>query len=210
MDSMLDYDSRYSKTPHMQDTTTDPRQRLVQAAAEMLRRRGLNATSVREVAKLAQAPLGSTYHYFPAGKPQLVSEAVSLSAGQIAGYLQKQLANGPRAGLAAFFALWRQLLADSDYAAGCPVMAVVADEDAARDEALPLAAALQAIARWQQLLAEALAAAGLPPARAANLARLMIAAVEGAILLCRAERSSAPLDAVASELDAWLASLLPD
>lgn len=39
-------------------------------------RRGLNATSIRETAKHARAPLGSTYHYFPEGKQQLVTEAV--------------------------------------------------------------------------------------------------------------------------------------
>ena len=54
----------------------ESRQRLVAGAADMMRRRGLNATSVRELAKHAQAPLGSTYHYFPGGKYQLAAEAV--------------------------------------------------------------------------------------------------------------------------------------
>lgn len=37
---------------------------MLAGAADMLSRRGANATSIREVAKHAQAPLGSTYHYF--------------------------------------------------------------------------------------------------------------------------------------------------
>ena len=61
----------------MSENAAESRQRLVAGAADMMRRRGLNATSVRELAKHAQAPLGSTYHYFPGGKYQLAAEAVA-------------------------------------------------------------------------------------------------------------------------------------
>ena len=44
----------------MADTHAGSRDRLVVGAADMIRRRGLNATSVRELAKHAGAPLGST------------------------------------------------------------------------------------------------------------------------------------------------------
>lgn len=192
----------------MNDSATDPRQRLVLAAADMLRQRGLNATSVREVAKLAQAPLGSTYHYFPGGKPQLISEAVRLSGQQIERYLMRTLAHGPRAGLQAFLALWRQLLQEKAFRAGCPVIAVAADDSAGDDDAIALAAAEAAIAGWQAQLAGSLQQAGLDENRAGSLAVMMIAAVEGAILLCRARRSLAPLDAVAGELLALLDSAL--
>lgn len=193
----------------MSQPPSDPRQRLLAATADMLRRHGLQATSVREVAKLAQAPLGSTYHYFPGGKPQMVSEAVSLSGEAIQRLLARELAAGPLPGLRAFCTLWRQRLADSDYQAGCPVIAVASDAHAGDDSAAPLAAASQAIRQWQQLLAGSLHNAGLPAAQADSVATLLIAAVEGAILLCRAERSPAPLDTVAAELDALLHALLP-
>jgi AcrR family transcriptional regulator len=197
---MLDYDDRYSKTTPMNDSAADPRQRLVLAAADMLRHRGLNATSVREVAKLAQAPLGSTYHYFPGGKPQLISEAVQLSGEQVARYLTRTFAAGPRDGLLAFVALWRQLLQDKACRAGCPVMAVAADDSAADDDAPMLAAVAAAIRSWQQPLVASLQQAGLPAARATRLATLLIAAVEGAILLCRAQGDTTALDEVAAEL----------
>jgi WD40 repeat protein len=63
----------------MDDTTPDPRQQMVIGAADMIRRRGLNATSVRELAKHTRAPLGSTYHYFPRGKQQLAAEVIRTS-----------------------------------------------------------------------------------------------------------------------------------
>ncbi len=55
----------------MAKTSTPSRERIVAGAADMISRRGLSATSIREMAKHAKAPLGSTYHYFPEGKQQL-------------------------------------------------------------------------------------------------------------------------------------------
>jgi len=76
-------------------SSTEPRQRIVAGAADMMRRRGVNATSVRELAKHAKAPLGSTYHYFPGGKQQLVTEAVQFAGGLAARVLAKELSAGP-------------------------------------------------------------------------------------------------------------------
>ena len=70
------------------------REQIVTGAADMIRRRGLNATSIREVAKHAGTPLGSTYHYFPGGKNQLATEAVQWAADTV----QKVLA-AKRAGI---------------------------------------------------------------------------------------------------------------
>ncbi|MFE0739517.1 TetR family transcriptional regulator, partial [Streptomyces sp. NPDC058855] len=44
-------------------SSTPSRERIVAGAADMISRRGLSATSIREMAKHAKAPLGSTYHY---------------------------------------------------------------------------------------------------------------------------------------------------
>lgn len=60
------------------------RERIVAGAADMISRRGLNATSIRETAKHARAPLGSTYHYFPEGKQQLATEAVRYTGEWVA------------------------------------------------------------------------------------------------------------------------------
>src|SRR5919198_3743632 len=61
-----------------------PRERMVFSAAQLIRRDGVTATGMREVAAHAQAPRGSLQHYFPGGKEQLVNEAVSW-AGRYAG-----------------------------------------------------------------------------------------------------------------------------
>ena len=112
----------------MRDASGDPRRRLVIGAADMIRRRGLNATSVRELAKHAHAPLGSTYHYFPGGKQQLATEAVRFSGDVVARTVAARLADCPLIGLRAFLAMWREVFRSTDFRAGCPVLAVSIEE----------------------------------------------------------------------------------
>jgi AcrR family transcriptional regulator len=184
----------------------DPRQRIVAGAADMIRRRGLNATSVRDLAKHAQAPLGSTYHYFPGGKEQLATEAVQLAGDLVARILRRELAAGPAAGLRAFLALWRDVVTGSDFRAGCPVLAVSIEDGAEGDPTPVVAAAADVFATWRSLLAESLRAHGVERPEAGQLATLVVAAVEGAVVMCRATRSAGPLDDVAAQLDALVSA----
>lgn len=74
------------------------------------------------MAKHAKAPLGSTYHYFPEDKQQLASEAGRYTGEWVFCSLRKELENGPAVGLQTFLALWRKIVVDTDFQAGCPVM----------------------------------------------------------------------------------------
>jgi len=182
-------------------TQPDARQRIVIGAADMLARRGLTATSVREVAKHSKAPLGSTYHYFPGGKQQLAAEAVRYTGDAVSRALAKRLAAGPVEGLRAFLALWRTIVRDSDFQAGCPVLAVAVEETgASATEAVTAAAAV--FTEWQKLLADSLAAHGATTTQARQVATLIVAAVEGTVGMCRAQRDIGPLDDVADQLEA--------
>ena len=58
----------------MSKNSAEGRQRVIETAASILSTRGLKGVSIREVAK-ADAPLGSTYHHFPEGKVQIITEA---------------------------------------------------------------------------------------------------------------------------------------
>lgn len=204
---MLSYDDCYSnEAVPMSRPNPEARQRLVTAAADMLRRRGLNATSVRELAKYAKAPLGSTYHYFPGGKPQLVTEAIQFVGAGILRAMRRELAAGPVAGLRAFLVLWRETLIGSDFGAGCPVLAVAAEEASGDGTISPLAAAAEVFASWETLLADSLQQHGTDRQEAESLATLIVAAVEGAIVMCRAQHSPAALDRVALRLEALVAA----
>ena len=186
--------------------SSEVRARVVAGAADLLRRRGFTAASVREIAKHSGAPLGSTYHYFPGGKSELATEAVRFADRLTRSVLAARIEEDPRAGLAAFIETWLAILRDSDFGAGCPVLAVAVDEHP--DAAAPRAAAAEAFAAWRDLLAESLREHGVQESRSRSLAALAVAAVEGAVAMCRAERSTAPLDEVAVALDVALAGAL--
>jgi AcrR family transcriptional regulator len=181
------------------------RNRMVSGAADLLGRRGLAATTVRELASHTGAPLGSTYHYFPGGKTQLAAEAVRWADEQMAAEMTLASAAGPAAVLDVVLDRWRATLADSDFQRGCAVLAVAVHSSA--DDAAPRDAAVFAFSNWTSILAGALRDGGAAPGLAADTATLIIAAVEGAVAMSRAERSLDPLDAVARRLHAVLAAL---
>ncbi|MCT9112585.1 TetR/AcrR family transcriptional regulator [Streptomyces mirabilis] len=192
----------------MAKSSAPSRERIVAGAADMISRRGLNATSIRELAKHAKAPLGSTYHYFPEGKQQLATEAVQYAGTAVARILRKELDAGPVAGLRAFLALWRGVVVESEFRAGCPVLAVSVEEPPVDEIPPALAAAAEAFEDWERLLAQALRDQGADPEQAPGLAALIVASVEGAIAMCRAKRSMQPLDQVAQQLEALIDSAL--
>ncbi|MFI6579484.1 TetR/AcrR family transcriptional regulator, partial [Nocardiopsis sp. NPDC050513] len=140
----------------MSENELSARERIVVGAAEMLSRRGLNATSIRETAKHAGAPLGSTYHYFPDGKGQLAAEAVRYAGDTVAAGLRRALRKGPAAGLRAYLDLWRSIILDNGYRVGCPVLAVAIEEPETEERPAALRAAAEVFDTWQDLLAASL------------------------------------------------------
>ncbi|MHA5051647.1 TetR/AcrR family transcriptional regulator [Streptomyces sp. SD15] len=188
----------------MAKASAPSRDRIVAGAADLISRRGLNAASIRNLAKHAGAPLGSTYHYFPEGKQQLATEAVRYAGGAVARILRKELDAGPVAGLRAFLALWRGIVVESDFRAGCPVLAVSVEEPQADEIPPALVAAAEVFEDWERLLAQALRDRGADPEQATGLAALIVASVEGAIAMCRAKRTMRPLDQVAQQLEALI------
>ncbi|MDL2082202.1 TetR/AcrR family transcriptional regulator [Streptomyces sp. GXMU-J15] len=192
--------------PRERKAPAPSRERIVAGAADMISRRGLSATSIREMAKHAKAPLGSTYHYFPEGKQQLATEAVRYTGEWVSRRLRQELEAGPVEGLRAFLSLWRKIVVDSDFHAGCPVLAVAIEEPQTDEIPPPLEAAAEVFTEWENLLATSLRTHGTPPAQAAQLATLVLAAVEGTVALCRARRTIQPLDDTAHQLEELIAN----
>ncbi|MFF4352579.1 TetR/AcrR family transcriptional regulator [Streptomyces sp. NPDC001530] len=194
----------------MVKSSAPSRERIVAGAADMISRRGLSATSIREMAKHAKAPLGSTYHYFPEGKQQLATEAVRFTGEWVARSLRKELEAGPAAGLRAFLALWRKIVVESDFHAGCPVLAVAIEEPPADEIPPALAAAAEVFEQWEDLLVASLREHGAGAEQATQLATLIVAAVEGTVAMCRAKRSTEPLDRTAAQLQALITAAIKD
>jgi AcrR family transcriptional regulator len=176
---------------------------MIASAALLLRERGLTGTSFGDVIEHSGAPRGSIYHHFPGGKEQLVEEAVRFAGDYIAASIERAARGGdPVTAVREFTGAWRTVLESSDFRAGCPVVAVAVE---AQDEASPLTeAAAGAFAAWRSTLEQLLRARGVSAARSRRLATTTVAAIEGAVVICRAQRDIQPLTDVSRELESLL------
>ncbi len=182
--------------------TSDSRNQMIQSAALLFREHGYSGTGFRDVIEHSGAPRGSIYHHFPGGKEQLAAETVAWAAGVIERRIERAAQSGhPLAALGIFVDAWREVLEDSNFRAGCPIVAVAAEADAG---SAATAATAAAFTRWQELIARALLDAGVSRTDARRLATLVVAGIEGAILLCRARRDIRPLRDVHRALEATL------
>jgi AcrR family transcriptional regulator len=188
---------------------SDSRERMILSAAALLREYGASATSIDRVLAHSGAPRGSVYHHFPGGRAQLIDEAVALAGDFIAGLIDAiTQADDPVEAIDAFFVLWRDRLVKSDFRAGCPIVAVAVETN---DDAPQLARSAAAVfARWQEALAALFVRHGLTEERSRRLGSFIIAAVEGAVIMCRAEQSTAPIEAAAAEIHDLLLYVLRD
>jgi AcrR family transcriptional regulator len=183
---------------------TDSRASMVRSAASLIRTRGVNATSFSDVLADSGAPRGSIYHHFPDGKEQLAGDAIRWTSERVLAHQRACRATTPAGVLDCFIDMWRQVVLASGGAAGC-VVAGVAIDTVAADRAL-IDVVRATFRSWVDLLAEQLTAVGVPARRASRLALTMLAAMEGALILCRAEGHTGPLETVASELKRLLPS----
>ena len=180
-----------------QQDRTGARAAMIDSAIALFRERGVAATSFADVLSHSGAPRGSIYYHFPEGKAQLVEEATRDAAGRLGAGIGRVLDSGDTAtALRALVELWRRGLESGDYAVGCPIVsAALGNERGARD------IAGVAFESWCAVIASKLVGEGVGPDRAETVAVLVVGALEGALVLAQAQRSSSPLDAVVGELE---------
>ena len=184
----------------------DVRERMVDGAMALLARRGLQATSFSEVLSATGAPRGSLYHHFPQGKDQLVTAAVERASAVLLSAMGTVAGAPAEAVVERFLAVWRVVLTQSHCEAGCAVLAVTVDAESSQQLTL-----VSVVFRgWRNRLAELLAQGGLSKVQARNFATVLIASVEGAVVLSRADQSLEPFETVARHLTNDLRALRPD
>ena len=171
-----------------------PRERMIESAALLIRERGAQPTAMADVIRHSGAPRGSAYHHFPGGRTQLLCEAVDYAGA----YVAAKFVNGEN-GVQVLDALvehYREQLRQSDYRAGCPIVAVTV-ESGEPDRSSPVIDRAAAVfTLWTDLLTDRLVADGFTRPRAEELAMLTTTSMEGAIVVCRALRGLRPLDIV--------------
>jgi TetR/AcrR family transcriptional repressor of lmrAB and yxaGH operons len=175
----------------------DSRRRMVVSAASLIGSRGVNATSLSDVLAESRAPRGSIYHYFPAGKDELVGDAMRWTTEQVLAYQRGCTAESPSGVIEHFVELFRQSMISSHCRDGCPLAGVLIDT---RSDGELVHVGRTSFRSWISLLTSQLESVGTPPRAARSLAITTLASVEGALILARAEGSVAPLEVVAEQL----------
>ncbi|MFZ0972215.1 MAG: TetR/AcrR family transcriptional regulator [Solirubrobacteraceae bacterium] len=182
----------------MRELEPGTRQRMIVSASVLIRERGARATSIDDVLEHSGAPRGSVYHHFPGGREQLLRDATDFASEYVARRLGRVGGDGPLAAIDALYDWYRECLVESDFRAGCPVVAVAVESP--REGPDLRDAAREAFERWRRLLASEMEAAGIDASRADDLGMVVLAAFEGALILCRTYRDLAPLDSVRREI----------
>ena len=171
------------------------RDRIVRSAAALIRERGVHGVGLRQIVTHAGGPRGSLQRYFPGGKAQLVTEALNLAGAEVLHDTESALIEAATLadGIDAIFAPWRQVLVESNFTMGCPIAATVIDasgDDRLRQEAHAL------LDQWRDAVQAALVKFGVNESTAQDDASVLLAALEGALILGRANQSTQPLDTV--------------
>src|ERR1700736_3911438 len=125
-----------------------PRDRMIVSTALLIRERGARATSLDAVLEHSGAPRGSVYHHFPGGREQLLREATDFAGEYVALRLERVSGSGPLAAIEALYGWYRESLLESDFRAGCPVVAVAVES--AREGPDLRDSARAAFERWRR------------------------------------------------------------
>ena len=174
-------------------TGAPTKERLVESTVELFRRQGYAGTGLKAILAAAQAPFGSLYHYFPGGKEELGVAALHAGGGTYRELVEAVYADGIDVvtATANFFEGAAAVVEATDYADACPI-ATVALEVASTNEPMRNAAA-EVFESWLVVLRQRLTGAGIAADRAHDLAVELFCAIEGAFILSRTTRSTAPI-----------------
>lgn len=189
-------------TRRMGDVTA--RDKLVTATIDLMRRNGVAGTAIAEIMSESGLARRSIYLNFSGGKSELISEATRASGSAFATVLEQLvLKDDP---VSEFTEMWVQLLAATDFDAGCPVVAAALARSGAPDAADE---AGSVFATWHRIVTTQLMDDGAERELAGSLATTALAAIEGAVIMAQAQRVPDPLYEVRERLHDLLALHLP-
>jgi TetR/AcrR family transcriptional regulator, lmrAB and yxaGH operons repressor len=189
---------------------SDTKQKMVQAARQLIRERGYGATAFSDVLTLSGAPRGSVYFHFPGGKAQLGMEAAEAHAHEQVEIIDRAAGQASSAAqlIERYLDLGREGIVAGNYSQGCAVAPLVT-EGAAQELAELGETSRRAFSEMTDRLVFHFVAFGVDRTAARVLADAVIAGVQGAMITSRALRSPAPYDSTRAVLVSYAAIVSP-
>ncbi len=164
---------------------------MILATLDLLRGAGLAGAGINPIVEASGAPKGSVYHFFPAGKHQLVTAALKEAERALSEWYRKIFNQSAPLSqkVRTLFSETGAWVEANEFTKGCPVSAVTLDIDEESEE-------LRTVCRGVFATFCEVIAAGLnevPSAKRREVAQLILAALEGALILARAQATKDPL-----------------
>ena len=179
------------------------RDRLIAAAVLLLHRHGVERTTLADIAKAADVPVGNVYYYFKT-KDEVIGAVIEAHVQQIKTTLAAIDARhrSPKSRLKAFV---REFTAQSEIVAqsGCPLGSLCSELDKrVTVPGLPAADLMRLPIAWAE---DQFRSLGRPDAR--DLAFDLLAAYEGSALLANTMNDPGILSGAARRIERWIDTL---
>lgn len=201
--------SSYKRYLCVMAKVSSAREDMLAAAEELFRARGYEGVGIAELLARSNAPRGSLYFHFPGGKEQIGAEVVARVGAEVATRFRELHESG--VDMATFiervFKTTAKESKEREYAASCPMAAIVTGFG--NDNPKLAAAAREAFASWEDEIRAAAVARGMSQDDAKAFASAMLAAMEGAFVVSKAQRSSTPHINASRAVSAYAEKLLP-
>ncbi|MBL8530274.1 MAG: TetR/AcrR family transcriptional regulator [Hyphomonadaceae bacterium] len=183
------------------------RENLIEAAVQLFGERGYEGVGVAELLARAGAPRGSLYFHFPGGKEQIGAEAVGRVGAEVGARLRALHNSGVDIDtfIDQVFKATAKESKERGFVASCP-MAAVASGFGCNDVHLR-EAVRKAFSAWESEIAAAMEARGMTNKNAESFASALLASMEGAFIVSKAQGSVAPHINAARAMKALAASL---
>jgi len=180
---------------------TTTREQFILTTCDLLEVQGYHATGLNQIINESGGPKGSLYYHFPDGKEGLTAEALQ-HVGQIVLRRIKTnlaVADNPADAVRDFILNVAYNVEHSGYQAGGPITTVALETASSSERLREICNAIYA--DWQTAFRERLTAGGVPDPAADQIARVIVAGLEGGIILCRTGRTQQPLHDVAATME---------
>lgn len=176
------------------------REKILKTASELMEKQGYCGTGLNEIIQKSGAPKGSLYYYFPDGKEQLASEAILQAGKTVSDRFRERTSAESNAAQAIhdFLYMVAQRMEETNFYTGS-TMTMIAMETVVKSKRIN-----QACQQGYMMLIEAfrdkLLSGGMEATRAGDMAEMIIAAVEGGIILSRTYRDASHLRRIADHI----------
>ena len=179
------------------------RERLTAAATQLLHQQGIERTTLADIAKAADVPVGNVYYYFKT-KDEVIAAVIEAHVQQIKTTLAfiDTRRRSPKSRLKAFV---REFTAQNEIVAryGCPLGSLCSELDKrVKESSLPVAELMRLPIEWAE---DQFRSLGRPDAR--DLAFDLLAAYEGSALLANTMHDPDVLSRAARRIDHWIDTL---